>query len=773
MARTTPTEVSTSTTPGPVPVPHTGRPVRTPTVLQMEVTECGAAALTMILNSLDRDVQLEEVREACAVSRDGVNALKIIEAAKSFGLEAEGFRYSAEELRTIEPPFVVFWNQNHFLVVDGFRRNKVHLNDPASGRRTVSREEFADSYSGIALTFERGPDFRPDARRHRRRPLVEMLGLLGRSRTGIVYAVIAGIAMVVPSTAAALLTSIFVDQVLLVGDTAWVARVVALAVAVAVLQLLLNLFQQRVLLRLQTKLSIRMSAGFLWHLLRLPTRFFDARSPGGLVSRVQLNAQVAQLLSGQLATTAISGINMVLFGVVLCILNWILALVAIGVATLNLVVLFVVSKARMAANQSLQQTLVRLSGYTYLGISMIDDIKATGSESDYFSRWSGTQARALNAEQRLGSLTQSLLVAPGFLTILNTVVVLTIGGFLVIDGELSVATLIAFQVLAASFFAPIARLISVASQFQNARAWMQQIGDVTNQPLDRSADAAPAPVGAAPVGGGDESAEAKPQTRVAVRVNAGDGPSPNGDHPTSRLRGHVELRDVTFGYVANEPALIRDLNVTLRPGERVAFVGPTGSGKSTVANLMVGLFHPWSGQVLFDGVAREAVPREVIAASLAKVDQSILLFSGSVADNIRFWDESISPRDVVRAAEDACIAEELAANPGGFGHRVAEGGRNFSGGQRQRLELARALAINPTILVLDEATSALDAVTEQRVDNALRRRGCTCVIIAHRLSTIRDCDQIIVLDRGNVVERGTHEELIDLHGVYAELVSHG
>ena len=765
MATKAPAGVSTSSAPG--PVPHPSRPVRTPTVLQMEVTECGAAALTMILNSLDRDVQLEEVRAACAVSRDGVNALKIIEAARSFGLEAEGFRFSAEELRTIEPPFVVFWNQNHFLVVDGFRRNKVHLNDPASGRRTVSREEFADSYSGIALTFERGPDFRPDARRHRRRPLVEMLGLLGRSRTGIVYAVIAGIAMVVPATAAALLTSIFVDQVLLVGDTDWVARVVALAVAVAVLQLLLNLFQQRVLLRLQTKLSIRMSAGFLWHLLRLPTRFFDARSPGGLVSRVQLNAQVAQLLSGQLATTAISGINMVLFGVVLCLLNWVLALVAIGVATLNLVVLFVVSKARMAANQSLQQTLVRLSGYTYLGISMIDDIKATGSESDYFSRWSGTQARALNAEQRLGSLTQSLLVAPGFLTILNTVVVLTVGGFLVIDGKLSLGTLIAFQVLAASFFAPIARLISVASQFQNARAWMQQLGDVTNQPLDPSADTAPAPVG-----GGDESAEAKPQIRVAARADAGDGPSPNGDHPTSRLRGHVELRDVTFGYVANEPPLIRDLNVTLRPGERVAFVGPTGSGKSTVANLMVGLFHPWSGQVLFDGVAREAVPREVIAASLAKVDQSVLLFSGSVADNIRFWDESISPRDVVRAAEDACIAEEIAANPGGFGYRVAEGGRNFSGGQRQRLELARALAVNPTILVLDEATSALDAVTEQRVDNALRRRGCTCVIIAHRLSTIRDCDQIIVLDRGNVVERGTHEELLDLHGVYAELVSH-
>jgi NHLM bacteriocin system ABC transporter peptidase/ATP-binding protein len=726
--------------------PAAHRAVRTPSVLQMEVTECGAASLTIILNWLGKDIPLEEVREACAVSRDGMSALKLVEAARGFGLDAAAYRYSLDEISALKPPFVVFWNQSHFLVVEGFGRRKIRLNDPASGHRSVPWDEFAESYSGVVLRFSPGADFRRDPARRRRRPTLEMLRLLSRSRAGVGYAVAAGTMLVVPTTVTALLTAIFAEQVLTQRNTGWVTKIVTLAVVVTVLLFLLSLFQQLVLLRLRTKLSIRMSAGFLWHLLRLPTRFFDARSPGGLVSRVQLNSQVADLLSGQLATAAISVVTMALFGVVLLILNWILGLVALGVAGFNLVMLVTVSRARISVNQNLLQTLVRLSGYTYLGINMMDDIKATGSENDFFARWSGTQARALNAEQRLGFLTQSLLVVPGFLTMLNTVVVLAVGGFLVISGRLGLPGLIAFQILAMSFFAPIAQLVAVASQFQNARAWMQQLGDVLSQPLDPSATGA-----------------------VTSRANAAARPA----GPEPRLTGHLELRDVTFGYVSNEPPLIEGLSVTLQPGERVALVGPTGSGKSTVANLVVGLLQPWSGEILFDGMPRDAIPRQVMSASLAKVDQAIMLFSGSVADNIRFWDESIPPGEVVRAAEDACIAGEIELKPGAFGHHLAEAGRDFSGGQRQRMEFARALAINPTILVLDEATSALDTVNEQRIDANLRRRGCTCLLIAHRLSTIRDCDQIIVLDRGSVSERGTHEELLAIGGLYRELVSHG
>jgi ABC-type bacteriocin/lantibiotic exporter with double-glycine peptidase domain len=465
---------------------------------------------------------------------------------------------------------------------------------------------------------------------------------------------------------------------------------------------------------------------------------------------VQFNNYVAFLLSKQLATAAIGLITMVLFGVIMVALNPILGAVAIGVAVFNLLALLGVSRARTSTNQELQQTLVRLSGYTYVGINMIDDIKATGSEDEYFGRWTGIQAQAVNSGQRLGFLTQGLLVVPNFLMMFNVVVILAVGGSLVISGDLSLSRLVAFQVLASAFFAPIAQIVVVASRFQDARAWMQQIGDVMDQPEDEAVADATGPLGSA---------------------NGHRRPAEQRVPPRPRLEGRLELRDITFGYSPNEPPLLKDLSVVLEPGMRVAFVGPTGSGKSTVANIVAGLLQPWSGEVLFDGQARPAIPREVLSASLGKVDQSILLFSGTVIDNIRFWDEAILAADAVRAAEDACIAAEIQAKPDGFGYRLAEGGRNMSGGQRQRLEIARVLATNPSIVILDEATSALDAITEEAVDTNLRRRGCTCVIIAHRLSTIRDCDQILVLDRGQVVERGTHEDLIALDGLYKELVS--
>jgi len=723
----------------------------------MDATEGGAAALTAVLNTFGRDVMLQEVREACSVTRDGVNTHNMVVAADNFGFDCAEVHPNPEELAGLPVPYIVLSGQNRFLVAEGFRRRKAYVNDPAAGHRTLSVDDFTRGYGGTVLTVSPKPGFKPDPRRQRRRPTIELLRLLTGSTKAVTYAAIAGVALVVPTTAAAGLTSIFVDQVLKAGNDNWAAKVVAVAALVALLQFGLSLFQQRVLLRLRMKLSIQMSATFLWHLLRLPIRFFDSRSPGGLVTRVQFNNYVAFLLSKQFATAAIGLITMVLFAVIMVALDPILGGVAIFVAVFNLLALLGVSRARTSTNQELQQTLVRLSGYTYVGINMIDDIKATGSEDEYFARWTGIQAHAVNSGQRLGFLTQGLLVIPGFLTMFNVVVILAVGGSLVISGDLKLSSLVAFQVLAGSFFAPISQIVVVASRFQDARAWMQQIGDVIDQPEDDAVAAATGPLGSTD---GNRGANGHGRPAAVERVP-----------PRPRLNGRLELRNVTFGYSPNEPPLLKDLSVVLEPGMRVAFVDPTGSGKSTVANIVAGLLQPWSGEVLFDGQPRDAIPREVLSASLGKVDQSILLFSGTVIDNIRFWDEAILTADAVRAAEDACIAAEIQAKPDGFGHRLAEGGRNLSGGQRQRLEIARVLATNPSMVILDEATSALDAITEEAVDTNLRRRGCTCVIIAHRLSTIRDCDQILVLDRGEVVERGTHEELIARDGLYKELVS--
>ncbi|MBV8160539.1 MAG: ATP-binding cassette domain-containing protein [Acidimicrobiia bacterium] len=738
----------------------TGRRTRTPTVLQMDPTECGAAALTAVLNYFGRAVRLQEVREACSVARDGMTTRNMVQAATSMGFTCAEEARRADALADLQTPYLASWKPSQFVVVEELGARRVRLNDPASGHRRLSRGQFDESYDGTVLTVAQPPGFHRDPPLPRRRPTLEMLALLARSGSGIVYALVAGVALVVPTTAAAMLTAIFVAQVLEAHNHNWAGTVIGVAVLVAVLLFSLSLFQQRILLRLRMRLSIRMSAVFLWHLLRVPTRFFDSRSPGGLVSRVQFNNYIAHLLSGDLATAVISVVTMTLFAVVMAVLSPVLAAAAIVVALFNLGALLGVSRVRTSINQELQQTLVRLSGYTYVGINMIDDIKATGAEDEYFARWTGIQAEAVNAGQRLGVPTQGLLVVPGFLALFDFIVVLAVGGELVIDGSLSLAHLIAFQILSASFFAPISQFVTVASKFQDARAWMQQIGEVTDEGTDEAVVQATGRLG--------DAAEDRPAPAPIIGPTAADV----GQRlPTTRLRGQVELRGITFGYSRTEPALVEDLSVTLEPGMRVAFVGPTGSGKSTVANIVAGLLQPWSGEVLFDGRPREEITREVMAASLGKVDQSIVLFSGSVVDNIRFWDESVPHADAVRGAEDACIAADIQSKPDGFGHHLTEGGRNLSGGQRQRLEIARVLATNPSIVILDEATSALDAVTEEAVDTNLRRRGCTCLLIAHRLSTIRDCDQILVLDGGRVVQRGTHEELLAQGGLYEELVS--
>jgi NHLM bacteriocin system ABC transporter peptidase/ATP-binding protein len=710
--------------------------VKTPTVLQMEAVECGAAALGIVLGYHGRHVPLEELRVACGVSRDGSIASNIVKAGRRYGLEAKGFRQKPEGLRDIPKPAILHWNFNHFLVLEGFSQDKVYLNDPATGPRTVAYAELDEAFTGVVLVFEKGSAFTAGGQKA---SLVKALSArLRGSEIPLLYVVLVSLALVIPGLLAATFSRIFVDYYLVGGLQKWLGALLGVMAVTAVVSMALTWIQQRYLLRLEGKLAINNASRLFWHILRLPIEFFTQRSAGDINSRVDMNDRVAQLLSGEMATALLNVILMVFYALLMLQYSVPLTIIGIVMALINFVFLRYVSRKRVDINQKLVQERAKLLSTAFSGLQSIETIKATGGESDFFARWAGHQAKMNNATQELGISTQVLAVVPLFLSMVTTILVLTVGGMSVMTGVLSVGMLVACQSLMNSFLNPVTQMVNLGGQLQEIQGIIGRLDDVFNYQPDEHIQVAESPQ--------------------------------NLSDQQSKLSGAVELRDITFGYSRLAPPLIENFTLKLEPGARVALVGGSGSGKSTVARLVAGLYEPWEGEILFDGKLRQQFPRAVVNNSLAVVDQDIFLFEGSVRDNLTMWDAHVSDEDMIRAAKDAHIHEEIEMREGNYSFQVEEGGGNFSGGQRQRLEIARALVNNPAILVLDEATSALDPVTEQIIDDHLRRRGCTCLIVAHRLSTIRDCDEILVLDRGRVVQRGTHEELRRSQGLYAQLI---
>jgi NHLM bacteriocin system ABC transporter peptidase/ATP-binding protein len=707
--------------------------VKTPTVLQMEAVECGAASLGIVLHHYGKYVPLEELRLACGVSRDGSNALNIVKAALGYGLAAKGVRRSnIRGLLNLSLPLIVFWKFTHFLVVEGFGKDRVYVNDPATGPRTVTLAEFDESFTGIALIMEPGPDFQKGGRPFSLIPVLRQR--LTGSRYGVIYVLLASLFLVIPGLIVPVFLRVFVDDIL-VGGRDWIAPLlVGMGLAFAVTSGL-TWIQQTYLLRLETKLSLSGSSRFFWHILHLPVEFFTQRYAGDIAFRVQVNDRVAQLLSGDLATAAINLLLAIFYALLMVQYDALLALVGIVIAGLNILALRYISRRRVDANRNLLQERGKLVGAAMDGLETIETLKATGAESDFFARWAGFQAKAMNGEQRLGYLTQMLAVVPPFLQTVTITLILVIGGLRVQSGQLTIGMLVAFQSLMLSFMQPITQLINLGNRLQEAEGDMNRLDDVLRYPIDPLAVA--------------ESQDTE---------------------TTARLEGYLELRDITFGYSRLDEALLSGFSLSLKPGQRVALVGTSGSGKSTVAKLAAGLYQPWEGEIWFDGKPREAITRDVMNASVAMVDQNIALFSGTVRDNLTLWNPTIPKSWVVQAAKDASIHDVITEHTSSYDFELRAGGRNFSGGERQRLEIARALATNPTLLILDEATSALDPITEKEIDDNLRRRGCTCLIVAHRLSTIRDCDEIIMLDKGKIVQRGTHEEMIRQGGPYADLI---
>jgi NHLM bacteriocin system ABC transporter peptidase/ATP-binding protein len=704
----------------------------------MEAVECGAAALGIILGYYGRVVPLEELRAACGVSRDGSKASNIVKAARGYGLTARGYKKEPDELRALEPPFIAFWHFSHFLVIEGFGRRGVYVSDPASGRRVATYDEFDQAYTGVVLTFEPGPDFRKGGSRPSL--VAAMRKRLRGSEWALAFVVLASLGLVVPGIVIPIFSQIFVDQYLVQGSRDIILPLLIGMLLTAFLRAALTWLQLHYLLGLQTKLAISMSSTLFWHTLRLPIEFYDQRYAGEVGSRVTINDRIAQLLSGQVATTALNVITVLFYVVVMFQYDIILTLIGVFFAALNFVALRFVSRTRTDTNQRLLLEQGKLTGVSMGGLQSIESLKATGSESDFFVRWAGLEAKLLEAQQELGTRTQVVSGVPAMLTALATAAVLGVGALRVMSGDITIGMLVAFQSLMASFMAPIGQMVTLGTTLQESRGDLSRVEDVLRY---------------------------EPDPQVPAKI-ASEEEIPQ-DMP-AELSGYLQLRDLTFGYSRLDAPLIEGFSLTLEPGSRVALVGASGSGKSTVAKLVSGLYPPWKGEILLDGQPRANVPHDLLTSSLAMVDQDISLFEGTVKENLTLWDHTITQSSLVRAARDACIHNDVAARKGGYESEVEEDGGNFSGGQRQRLEIARALVDDPTIVIFDEATSALDPTTESEIDDNIRRRGCTCLIIAHRLSTIRDCDEIIVLDRGKVVQRGTHEQMRDVDGPYARLI---
>jgi NHLM bacteriocin system ABC transporter peptidase/ATP-binding protein len=709
-------------------------------MLQMEATECGAAALGSVLAYHGRFVALEELRVACGVSRNGSRARDIVQAARRYGLRSRGFTADPEALKQLPLPLVVHWRFNHFLVVERLGRHAVRVNDPAVGRSALSWEEFEQDFTGVAITFEPAPEFQQGG--HRRR----LRSLLGRrlagSRTGLAYVLAVSLMLVVPSILLPISARVFIDGYLVGGQTGWLIPLLALMAAAAGLQAALTFIQREHLLRLQTRIAVVESSRFIRHLLRLPIAFYTQRHTGDLVTRAAINDRLARLLSGDLATTLLSVTTVGFYAIVMATYDLTLTAIGVVAALLSFAALRALSRRRLDISRKLLQERAKLMGTSLAGLRMIETLKATGSESGFFARWAGEQAVVLNAERRLVSSTVVLAAIPPFLASASLAAVLAIGGLRVIQGYLTIGFVVAFQLLLTAFLAPVGQLVTLGGQLQEVEAGMNRTDDVLDHP----------------------AIELPPASDVAS-----GGRSASRAEYQDRLRGEVEVRAVSFGYAPLEPPLVRDVTLRIRPGEHVALVGESGSGKSTIARLIAGLHEPRDGEVLFDGRPRLQIPRETMTASLAMVDQEISLFAGTIRDNLTLWDPDVPEEDLVRAAIDACIHDEILARPGGYNSVLDEDGRDLSGGQRQRLEIARALSCNPSTLILDEATSALDPLTERAVGQNLRRRGCACLIVAQRLSAVRDCSQIVVLDAGRVVQRGTHAELASTDGRYAQL----
>lgn len=718
---------------------NSAKRVKTPTVLQMEALECGAASLAMILAYYHKYVSLELLRIECGVSRDGTKAINIIKAARKFGLEAQGYKLDIDELKEADLPAIIFWNFNHFVVFEGFKGKFAVLNDPAVGRRYVEEEEFSDSYTGVVLCFEKTENFKPSGTKPTIWPkLKKRLSGLGSILT---YLSLLSIVLFIPGFIYPSFSRIFIDSIVVKNSMSLLKPLLVAMAFTSIINVFMSFVQNRVLMRFQTRLALSSASKFIDHILKMPSQFFVQRLPGELCSRISSSDSVSGFISGQLIGVAINLVAGVFFLILMFVYDVPLSIISIVLTCLLAVIYKLTSEKIKNKSFKIQMEAGKLSGITMSGIEMIESLKASGSENDFFMQWTGQQSKVILESQKLAKINTSNSVLPSVISAIQGILILTVGAIRVMDGHLSIGMLIAFQTVMSGFQGPVNTFLGLSKDLLSTNADMQRIDDVMDYPEPKFFK--------------DQLEETK---------------SHEDYKPISKLEGYISFKNVVFGYSPLAAPLLNDFSLELTPGKRIALVGATGSGKSTIGKLASALYAPWEGQILFDGKPLSEIRKAAFYSSVAVVDQNISLFEGTIKDNITMWNTTIPDEVYIQAAKDACVHDIITARPNGYFSKVTEGGKNFSGGQRQRLEIARALAINPRILIMDEATSALDAITEMTVDQNIRKRGCTCIIIAHRLSTIRDCDEIIVLEKGKVVQRGTHDQLISVDGYYQKLI---
>ncbi len=703
-----------------------------PVMIQMEAVECGAACLAMVLASYGRWISLEQMRVDCGVSRDGSSAKNLVCAARLHGMEARGYRMEVEQLKTCTFPVILHWNFNHFVVLNGFKKDQAVINDPARGTLVVSREELDKSFTGIVLCFQPGDQFQKEGKPSSTVAFAKkrLQGSGGMIVFIMLWSVLnAAVAILIP-----FFSKIFMDYILSGKTTEWLYMLLMIMVGVLVFQFLCNVMQNVYWLKVQGKMAVQASASFVWHVLRLPVSFFAQRYIGDVVQRQDSNESIASTLIGKIAPLGISCILLFLYAAIMFRYSVLLSVVGIAAVAINIFSMRFIAARRMTDSRVIERDAGQLAGVTMAGIDMIESIKSAGAENSYFERWSGTFARANNAMVSLEKANQFYMMIPQLVQQLTNAAVLMLGVFLIIDGQFTIGMLLAFQGFLFSFMMPVNEIVGLGQVFVEMRTQMERVEDVFKYQPD---------------------------------VQAG---SVREQDKTKALSGELTMEKIEFGYSRLGEPLIKDFSLHVKAGGSVAFVGASGSGKSTLAKLISGLYPPWEGSIQFDGIAREKLDRSVLVGSIGVVDQSIVLFEDTVENNISMWDAAIPQTQIIEACKMAQIHEEIMQRPEGYAAIIKEGGKNFSGGQQQRLEIARALAAKPSLLILDEATSALDVHTEKRIMDTLKESGITLIIIAHRLSTIRDCDEILVMDEGVVTERGTHESLLRSNGKYAELI---